>query len=770
MKSFIIPNFQGLIESIEETSDKVVVISIIGKSAYSVLGQKVRGLEIMFNLSSNNTNEYSIEGSFDEENQIIYLNVRSMMDTDIFIEHYEELVKKYEQYHKTSDFLAVYNEIKSVFARILLLLFSVSHIVILSHPKPIFDVSYIQFLKAVDSLRMSICNSLTDTLKQVDGLPQEWVVNNRFCVPRLLFYFDSGFKGIQNIKKMEHNMEDRIYHILRKTRIIGNFGSSLFSIPLNEEFVFISTEEQVDKLGQAVKRLYVSCQQGRTMPIKPPFFSNPTPEHSIQALLQVHVQKARSKGFDDNVSSRHSQQPTYFLLPTVKQWTGACKVLYEVIIKPELLPTLCTDTKFSEQRCLKVLPIAMARYQEGLPSHYTKAVHEGRLAIALALFAAQARGSLFQKYSEQLITECQAYWESGRQLCEVASLTGNPCTLPKHSRGEHCSGVRYVASCDCGRKQCSREDPYTAQQANYDFYQMLSKECVCGTLDRINFPVFEPSTKEFKAATLAESEEHLSVHSEDRSQLTPGMEKSLVRQPSTTEYLPGMLTLSSPPGLLPTFSSWSLLCLGPSSLYSHNLGLSESQHPGFLNATNYLLPWDVTVTSKSRTSWPQMGKHPVRGRRPRMSGSLPQFTVKVFIGVEYECPRGHRFMLAAPDKVLRAAPGSIVKDTGHKIAESDMPLYFPCPCRSVKPLTAQLMRLHIVTPKAPVHCTLYPRVQPAAGSPIFIASADGPVIVTQSAYWVMRLPYVYASDKGSYTENITARLLAKVFAVTAIDD
>lgn len=65
-------------------------------------------------------------------------------------------------------------------------------------------------------------------------------------------------------------------------------------------------------------------------------------------------------------------------------------------------------------------------------------------------------------------------------------------------------------------------------------------------------------------------------------------------------------------------------------------------------------------------------------------------------------------MLAAPDKVLKATPGSIVKDTGQKIADSDMPLYFPCACRAGK--YAQLMRLHVVTPKAPVYCTLNPKV------------------------------------------------------------
>lgn len=125
----------------------------------------------------------------------------------------------------------------------------------------------------------------------------------------------------------------------------------------------------------------------------------------------------------------------------------------------------------------------------------------------------------------------------------------------------------------------------------------MSKECNCSKLERISFPIFQPSIDEFKAATLKETEEPtLSVLS-DR-ELTPESERGLIRQPSTTEYLPGMLTLTSPPGLLPVYSSWSLVCLGPSSLYSHNLGLSDSHHPGFFNSTNYLLPWDVTVYAK----------------------------------------------------------------------------------------------------------------------------------------------------------------------------
>lgn len=69
----------------------------------------------------------------------------------------------------------------------------------------------------------------------------------------------------------------------------------------------------------------------------------------------------------------------------------------------------------------------------------------------------------------------------------------------------------------------------------------------------------------------------------------------MTRQPSTTEYLPGMLHLGSPVGLLPAFSSWSLVCLGASSLYSHSLGLPDHLQPGLLPHTNYLLPWDCAV-------------------------------------------------------------------------------------------------------------------------------------------------------------------------------
>lgn len=57
------------------------------------------------------------------------------------------------------------------------------------------------------------------------------------------------------------------------------------------------------------------------------------------------------------------------------------------------------------------------------------------------------------------------------------------------------------------------------------------------------------------------------------------------------------------------------------------------------------------------------------------------------------------------------------------------------------------------------------QIQPAAGAPIFVSTLNGPTKLTQSAYWIMRLPYIYASDKENYPENHGARLLQGVFGV-----
>jgi len=77
----------------------------------------------------------------------------------------------------------------------------------------------------------------------------------------------------------------------------------------------------------------------------------------------------------------------------------------------------------------------------------------------------------------------------------------------------------------------------------------------------------------------------------------------------------------------------------------------------------------------------------IRGKRlstiGRMKPITDEFNVKVFIGLEYECHRGHRFIANDFEKVVTAQANNLgnLRDAGGKIAASDMPLYFKCPCK-----------------------------------------------------------------------------------------
>lgn len=161
-----------------------------------------------------------------------------------------------------------------------------------------------------------------------------------------------------------------------------------------------------------------------------------------------------------------------------------------------------------------------------------------------------------------------------------------------------------------------------------------------------------------------------------------------------------MFTTNLPPSVLPMFSSWSLIMLGSASLYNPSKGVEQV---GFFAGSNYLLLWDIPVdfTSASTNNsdrpappsvqteeeqWPAPGEvikpkpppsnqtntpsnanthipffqtmtqvqnqanellaanRPVVGKTKRPN-SKETTSVKAFIGHEYECPRGHRYVV-----------------------------------------------------------------------------------------------------------------------------
>ena len=86
------------------------------------------------------------------------------------------------------------------------------------------------------------------------------------------------------------------------------------------------------------------------------------------------------------------------------------------------------------------------------------------------------------------------------------------------------------------------------------------------------------STVSVAIASPAQLESHPTGTSQDDEESG----RHTTRQHSTTEYLPGMLHTDSPAGLLPKFSSWSLVCVGKYCNYTHTQGIFKKK----FNATH----------------------------------------------------------------------------------------------------------------------------------------------------------------------------------------
>ncbi|XP_023675216.2 nonsense-mediated mRNA decay factor SMG8 [Paramormyrops kingsleyae] len=767
----------------------------------------------------------------------------------------------------------------------LLYLFSLCHILLLVHPTCSFDVTYDRLFRALDALRQKVLPLLRAAIKDC-SVSKEWKLNCRPCPPRLLFVFQmngvlkvSGGTGSSGLsgngadapggssekpkkhsprRRLQHALEDQIYRIFRKSRVLTNQSSNcLFTVPANQAFVYVIPGPDEDPIGALLGQLRANCalrendtgvsvpgnrryQQMRHAARQPSFnvensslstAGGQLVDCTLKEFLWQHVDLVLTrKGFDDSVG--RNPQPSHFELPTYSKWAQVAFKLYQVLIDSNeeesaelamklqaqmkvLEGFLDADSKFSENRCQKALPLAHSAYQSNLPHNYTTTVHKNQLAQALRVYSQHARGVAFQRYAVQLHEDCYKFWSNGHQLCEERSLTDQHCVhkfhlLPKQGEKPemdrnppilyHNSRGRSTSSCNCGRKQATREDPFDIQAANYDFYQMLEEKC-CGKLERIHFPVFQPSTpdpapasneanKPLESGASGEGERlkeketlghspgegtSLSLalslgHSTDSlgtyGEGAEGQEKrpSLVdRQPSTVEYLPGMMHSGCPKGLLPKFSSWSLVKLGPAKAYNCHTGLEQ---PGFLPGSAFLLPWDIVIRCRSEeepglsepldggpSSWPVPNKA-LAGKRGGVSGlgrgRRRDDVARAFVGFEYEDGRGRRFLSAGPDKVVKALGPGTVKEPATRVLNSDMPLYIPSPAqgRGLKPHYAQLARLFVVVPDAPLDIILNPQVQPGPPPCPLFHPEQTELLLPPDSFWVLRFPYAYVTDRG----------------------
>ncbi|XP_051973541.1 nonsense-mediated mRNA decay factor SMG8-like [Xyrauchen texanus] len=882
-------NIGALLQSeiIEDALDKeegVCVLGIFGKSAMQpgsakdALINTLADKHIFSIFGSDDTDNLgggaSIQAYYNQENRVLYLVLTSVFDNRQLIRACESLTVGlgYAEAHE------FWKAAEKDHCLQLLYLFSLCHVLLLVHPTCSFDVTYDRMFRALDALRQKALPLMRAAIKD-SPVSKEWKLNCRPCPPRLLFVFQmngalrisssgmggNGTDGSGGDKpkkhsprrRLQHALEDQIYRIFRKSRVLTNQSSNcLFTVPANQAFVYVVPGPDEDPISSLLGHLRSNCvlrenEGGTPVPGQRRYqqmrHSNRQPSFNVESsslssggqlvdctlkeFLWQHVELVlNKKGFDDSVG--RNPQPSHFELPTYSKWVHVAYKLYQVMMENSedeavelslkvqgqlkvLEGFLDADAKFSENRCQKALPLAHSAYQSNLPHNYTTTVHKNQLAQALRVYSQHARGVAFQRYAVQLHEDCYKFWSNGHQLCEERSLTDQHCVhkfhlLPKPGEKPemdhnppimyHNSRGRSTSSCNCGRKQSPREDPFDIKAANYDFYQTLEEKC-CGKLERIHFPVFQASTLDPAPASdevprpgeVPPSVEADRLKEKETSTHTPGDSTSLSlalslgqstdslgtfgdgaegqekrpslvdRQPSTVEYLPGMFHSGCPKGLLPKFSSWSLVKLGPAKAYNSLTGLEQ---PGFLPGSAFLLPWDVVIRSRSEeevgsiepldggpASWPAPNKASA-GKRGSAGGigrgRRRDDVARAFVGFEYEDSRGRRFLSSGPDKVVKVLGQGGPKEPASRCLNSDMPLYITSPAqgRGIKPHYAQLARLFIVVPDAPLEITLNPQVQPGPlPCPIFHPEQPE-VVLPPDGLWVLRFPYAYVTDRG----------------------
>ncbi|KIH50724.1 hypothetical protein ANCDUO_19194, partial [Ancylostoma duodenale] len=118
------------------------------------------------------------------------------------------------------------------------------------------------------------------------------------------------------------------------------------------------------------------------------------------------------------------------------------------------------------------------------------------------------------------------------------------------------------------------------------------------------------------------------------------------------------------PKLPPLFPSWTLTCVGPNSYYTHSYGLRDQ--PNLKLGGEYLYPISVQL-EVDPVSWDRdmqyvqavegISSRPPPRKPRRLPAEVEKVailaSVKLFVGMEYECPRGHRFFVAENGEPLR---------------------------------------------------------------------------------------------------------------------
>jgi len=436
--------------------NKVCIVSLIGKTQLLPNQSKAWKLNSLINtnyfkssfmnkneLDTNETSDtkqnFGIDTYHDTKNKVIYIHLESIYDTNNALEILFENSNIKSESDQSKTFFEIWENEHIKYLRSILLLFSISHIVIISSPSCEFDIGYIRFFRIIETLRNKMLPSVVELIKSLNlPIGKDWLYAGRPCSPRVLFTFENcptdlfgnsnnenenNSKQAKMIEKLQHSLEDQIYNSLRKSYVITNISNnSLFSIPANQEFAYIhrlSVQNSVDTNRFLLSNLFMECSRAKEATASSTNFLNPHLRHQhhhqlsnnnnnnsqnylsnqiinnegldaklFRKFVYEHVKTALNEGFNDNIG-RTNVQPV-FELPTVNSFEKLFDALCDFFLNEpksskirqqyaQIKSHVDTESQFSENRCKKVLPTALSLYQENLPGHYTKSQHQQRV-------------------------------------------------------------------------------------------------------------------------------------------------------------------------------------------------------------------------------------------------------------------------------------------------------------------------------------------------------------------------------------------------------
>ncbi|GMT14771.1 hypothetical protein PFISCL1PPCAC_6068 [Pristionchus fissidentatus] len=692
--------------------------------------------------------------------------------------------------------------------------FSLSHLVLIMENACRVELPLLDLLQNVNMKRMELR----------DSLPEETISNRegRFGVPRFIFAFhrhlirkDLGHvKRKELLEKLEQSLEDQTFSIFKHYRLLSSGGEISPGdalghiwgegyIHLMEKTSEVSSDDILSKLFSAIDG---SADEKEDT------------DNRLFSFLNSHIKKVREG------------KKLIYSIPSHQEFLIAAKGMLSVI--DSLSMECREAAFISKLKCMHMEKAREKYMPSGANRVLSRVEHEQRMNAALESLESvqvnpmdwdELRESFENLWSSDL-RSCEIRSLLGNE-CRLAAHASVGDAIDREKWTLHSSSVTHVSACNCGRSQMMRSDPFTLKEANCDFYAQFN--CCERAMETHHFKVVADETgrrleemeeewpearlvgqgersmeekgeeeereewidegeegdeeieeKDEKEETaITQSSDNDSMAEDDRNYLDneaivvktakdeplrKGIHELEVFNRLRSEGIPFVegVPHTDAPDVRPLFPSWSLLAIGTSSVYGHSTGIRGQF--GFIGKT-HLLPLDVYLEVDAATWYRDMSyvesliqsAHPPPRNRRIKRGIISE-RVKLFIGMEYECSAGHRQLGVWPF------------DDGIHLVENDLPLYQPCAYRKTPCENAQLMRMHIVTPKAPVTVSLNPKIVPSSSSSIYCPGES--LDLTWSRYYILRLPWVYSGPEGVVprpsSPSSTGLLLANSISVS----